>query len=285
MRRGKTREASLVLALALAAAGCASEPGERGRTRIVHGQGFVVLDDASLEPAEEAQLLSELADSRTKILHLLGKNAAPGDFRTWKERSEAACPGAPLPPASEIRVAVVKKEGRCHADETGLTIRRDHLKRKDATHELVHYLAGASWRPVDEGLAVWLTEKLQGPAWGVPVDVRARVYFDLGMDDGLDCDRMRLGMNRRDYDLAGSFVRFLIEERGMDAFMALYRSAPGDYHTVFGTPELELLAKWREKIRSMNVRQDASYYRFKDYLVNLRSADDHASDRSLQGRD
>ncbi|MBI3723215.1 hypothetical protein HY251_04565 [bacterium] len=273
-----------VALLAIAQAGCATESADVERTRTVHGQGFVVEDDGTLEPAEEAALLQELAESRAKILHLFGKTAAIGDFRTWKERSEAACAGAQLPaPPVEIRVVVVKKEGRCHADETGLTIRRDHLKRKDATHELVHYLAGGSWRPIDEGLAVWLTEKLQGPAWGVPVDVRSRVYFDLGMDDGLDRERMRLGMNRRDYDLAGSFVKFLIDEKGLDAFMVLYRSAPGDYHTVFGMPEQDLLAKWRERIHAMNVRQDASYYRFKDYLANLRSADDHAADRSLQG--
>jgi hypothetical protein len=83
--------------------------------------------------------------------------------------------------------------------------------------------------------------------------------------------KLAADMNRRDYDSAASFVKFLIEEHGWDKFLDLYQGAPGDYHTVYGTGEQELLAAWRAKIRGLDVRQSSAYYRFKDYLSKLRS--------------
>jgi hypothetical protein len=124
---------------------------------------------------------------------------------------------------------------------------------------------------VDEGLAVYLTEKIAGPSGGIPVDVRARVYLDLSLDTSLDRDRLRGGMSRPDYDLAASFVKWLIEERGIDEFMTLYHGPVGDYHGCLGIPEQELLAKWREKIRKLDVRQDGSYYRFKDFMTRAQT--------------
>ena len=112
---------------------------------------------------------------------------------------------------------------------------------------------------------------LWGPAWGVSVDVRARVYMDLNLEEGLERDRLDRDMSRRDYDCAGSFVKFLIETRGWDTFMELYRGAPGNYHTVYGSSEQELVESWREKLRAMNMKQSSAYYRFKDYMSNLRS--------------
>jgi hypothetical protein len=286
----KLASAAIVVGIFAAFAGCSSEelagaPDglDPAHVRTVHGHGFAVVDDGSLEPAEEAALFQELGDARTKILAFLKKGAAPGDFRTWDERHVAACAG-PVEPAAasatpptpgspgEIRVVVQRRGGRCHADETGLTILRSHLSRRDATHELVHYLAGGAWRPADEGLAVYLTEKLWGPAWGVSVDLRSRVYMDLNMDDSLTRDRLAADMSRRDYDSAASFVKYLIEERGgVEKFLELYRGAPGDYHSVYGISEQELFASWRQKILAIDVKQSSAYYRFKDYLTNLRS--------------
>lgn len=254
-----------VLVLALLLAGCAAEPVERP-LRSTHHDGFWIQDDGSLTDAELGKLEAELSSSRAKILAYLGQNAMPADFRSAAERTNVACPVS-MPP--EVRVAVVSgPKGRCHADETGVTIIKAHLDRKDATHELTHYLAGGSWRPIDEGFAVYMTEKLHGPAAGVPLDTRARAYIDLGMEQGLDRERLRAGMSRCDYDVAGSFVKWLIAERGLDAFMALYHGESGDYHGVYGVPEAELFAKWRESIKALNVRQDGPYYRFKDFLTH-----------------
>jgi hypothetical protein len=254
---------------ALTAAGCASEPAPPAPLRSVRVEGFLIQDDGSLTDAERLALTAELTSSREKILKFLGGAAAPGDFRSFEERRAASCP---LPPPGDTRILVLGGGGgRCHADESGVTLLRAHIERKDGTHELVHYLAGGSWRPIDEGLAVYLTEKLCGPAWGVSVDIRSRVYLDLSMEGGLDRDHVRLGMNRRDYDTAGSFVKFLIEERGLEKFLDLYRGPQGDFHDVYGISEQELVATWRQKIREFNVRQNASYYRFKDHLTSLRS--------------
>jgi hypothetical protein len=252
-------------------AGCASAP-PAAPLHVVHARGFQLRHDGCLAPEQEEALLVELERARIDIAKVLGDRAAPGDFRSHDERARATCPpGGAL--AGEVPVTVTRDTGRCHADEAGLTLMSNHLERKDGTHELVHYLAGGSWRPVDEGLAVHLTEKLHGAAWGVSVDVRARAYFDVGLDEGLTGDRLRLGMSRRDYDLAGSFVRWLIEERGWPLFFELYKGAPGDYHTVYGVSEQELVARWREKIMGLNVRQNAAYYRFKDHLTRTRSGE------------
>jgi hypothetical protein len=40
---------------------------------------------------------------------------------------------------------------------------------------------------------------------------------------------------------------------------------------VYGVPEHDLVAKWREMIKGLNVRQDASYYRFKAYMTSLKT--------------
>lgn len=255
------------LVFLLAATGCATPPVPTP-LRSVRAEGFLVQDDGCLTDPERTALVSELVGSREKILRLLGAAASPGDFRSFDERRTASCP---LTQPGETRILVLGGGGRCHADESGVTLLHSHIERRDGTHELVHYLAGGSWRPIDEGLAVYLTEKLHGPAWGVTVDVRSRVYLDLGMEGALDQGRLRLGMTRRDYDTAGSFVKFLIDEKGWEKFLDLYQRAPGDYHDVYGISEQELVAKWWQKIRDLNVRQNASYYRFKDHLTSLRS--------------
>ncbi len=253
----------LLLATVLLVAGCAADPPPR-ELRAFHANGFVIQDDGCLTPKEREGLLAELTAAREKILATVGRSARTGDFRTLEERARASCP---LVPAAETRVVVLRNAGRCHADETGLTIVYAHLERKDATHELVHYLVGGAWRPVDEGLAVYLTEKLHGPSGGVGLDIRSRVYMDLSLENGLDRERLRQGMSRCDYDVAGSFTKFLIETYGIGPFMTLYDGPPGDYHGVYGCSEQELLAKWREKIRAIPVRQDGSYYKFKDFMT------------------
>ncbi len=260
MRRAVLLAAATLLLLA----GCAAPP-EPAPIRTTRVAGFAIQDDGTLSTKDMDRLSAELTSSQKKVLPILGRHALVADFRPPDERSRAGCP-APVPVETKVTV-LSGTSGRCHADETGITILRSHLDRKDATHELIHYLAGGSWRPVDEGLAVYLTEKLHGPSGGVSLDVRARAYMDLSMEHGLDRDRLRTGMSRCDYDLAGSFAKFLIEERGLDSYMSLYHGEAGDFHGVYGVSEQELFGKWRQKIKAMNVKQDGSYYRFKDFLT------------------
>jgi hypothetical protein len=252
-----------LLPLLLVAVGCAADPPLRS-PRLTHGGGFVLEDDGTVSVEEIEKLQGELVDSEKRIMAILGKDAWIADFRTPEERERVACP---IQRPAEIHVTIsTDQSGRCHADETGLTILRHHIDRKDGTHELVHYLAGGSWRPIDEGLAVYLTERLQGPAGGVSVDLRSRVYMDLSLDENLDRDRMRGGMSRIDYDLAASFVKWLIEERGLGPFMTLFHGPPGDYHGVYGISEQELISKWREKIRATNVKLEGPYWHFREFM-------------------
>jgi hypothetical protein len=98
--------------------------------------------------------------------------------------------------------------------------------------------------------------------------VRARAYADVALDDRLDRDRMKNGMSRRDYDMAASFVKWLVETRGMDKFMELYRAAPGDYMGVYGEGEHDLEARWMAVVRAIDVRHDGDYYRFREHLTS-----------------
>jgi hypothetical protein len=161
---------------------------------------------------------------------------------------------------------VVRDGERCHADGDGLTLVAEHLPRRDATHELVHYLAGSSWRPIDEGLAVYLTERLWGADGGVPVKVRARAFLDLSLDVDLDPNALRAGMSRRDYDVAGAFVGWLLEAYGPDRFWRLYAGHVRDYHGNYGVSEAELWERFWRYVRNLEVRHSSAYHAFKAKL-------------------
>src|SRR5262249_10535854 len=79
----KLATAAIVVGIIAALAGCSSEelagaPDglDPAHVRTVHGHGFAVVDDGSLEPAEETALFQELGDARAKILAFLKKGAA-----------------------------------------------------------------------------------------------------------------------------------------------------------------------------------------------------------------
>ena len=103
--------------------------------------------------------------------------------------------------------------------------------RAAAVHEIVHVFAPNANRFLAEGLAIYAHEKLGGPTaypnFGVSLHTAARPYVqaDIASLDRLATPRVleldRLG-GREAYLAAGSFVRFLIEQHGMDKFRRLY---------------------------------------------------------------
>lgn len=221
--------------------------------------------------ARRAALLDELNSAHEFLVEWFGAAMAPGDFRP-RGVPRAACPPAPglapAPRVPRIDVVVVPDGDRCHADRDGITLVPVHLDRRDGTHELVHFLAGSSWHPIDEGLAVFLTERLWGPDRGVPVKVRARVFLDLSLDTDLDPVALaRDGMSRRDYDVAGAFVGWLIESYGKERFLTLYAGAQRNYHGVYGIGEKELLFRFWQHVRSLDVRRDGRYHAFKAWIT------------------
>lgn len=258
--------------------GCAGAPPPRdpppdvpedGRVELVTAEHFRLwVSKGCLSGAEAQLLLHELQTARKGLLSRLGSARAPGDFRTPDDdpprgyRPQAAPRKIPDP----IDVVVVPDKGRCHADSAGIMLRADHVARRDGTHELVHYLAGSSWRPIDEGLAVYLTEELWGARRGFTSKVRARVYLDLNLSRPLRPEDLRKGMSRIDYDTAGAFVRWLVESRGAERFWTLYHGAVGNYHTVYGQPEVELWEEFWRYVGNLDVKTKSAYYAYKILL-------------------
>lgn len=241
---------------------------EARQAEVVDGEHFRLwISKACLSGAEAQLLLNELQTARAKILDRLGSARFPGDFRDSDAPPRAYRPhAAPVAVPDPIEVVVVPDKGRCHADAEGITLRADHVTRRDGTHELVHYLAGSSWRPIDEGLAVYLTEELWGAPRGFTSKIRARVYLDLNLARPLRPQDLERGMSRIDYDTAGAFVRWLIEARGSEKFWKLYHGAKGDYHSVYGQPEVELWEEFWRYVSNLDVRRKSAYYAYKVLL-------------------
>jgi hypothetical protein len=271
---------TLLVLVGLLLAGCAASPPgslppditRPESVRLLELQGFrLYADRGCLDGYGLKALGAELVSARVYLEAFLGPAMAPADFRGHGE-PRANCPESfsfgPLPHAGTIDVVVVPHGDRCHADAAGLTVLRRHLTRHDATHELVHYLAGSSWRPIDEGLAVYLTERLHGPDKGFPIRTRARVYDDLAMRPRLEpSELLHHGMTRKDYDVAGAFVGWLIEVHGKERFFRLYAGAAQNYYGIYGIDELELLERFWRYVRNLDVRDDDAYYGFKRLIT------------------
>ena len=268
------------LALLLSLSACASEPirppgvprdvPQPSRVQLIKTEGFKVwIDRACLHRSEQTILLRELRYAKKRLLEYLGTARAPGDFRPRNE-PRPACPSpVALPVPDPIEVVVLRGgHERCHADSDGITVLKAHLERRDTTHELTHFLAGSSWRPLDEGLAVYLTERLWGADNAYPIKTRARVFSDLGLAEDLDPALLEEdGMSRRDYDLAGAFVGWLIESYGKERFWKLYHGPTRNYHPTYDMSEAELWERFWLYVRNLDVRHDGPYHAFKAKLT------------------
>lgn len=259
--------------------GCAAPPRPAGLPRDVPDPDAVTLwdrdgfrvwvDHDCLDGEQVDALVGELVTARRGIEAWLGAALAPGDFRPPGQR--AACPEdlelSPRAPVPTVEVVIVRGGERCHADADGITLQVEHVPRHDPTHELVHFLSGNSWHPIDEGLAVWLTEELWGPDKGWPLEVRARVYRDLNLRAELTPHDLRGGMSRRDYDVGGAFVGWLIRTWGKEKFLRLYCGPERDYMTVYGQGEQELEDRFWKHVAGLPMRQNAAYHAFKAHLT------------------
>lgn len=272
---------TLGVALLLGAlSGCASARAPEGpppdvrdeeRVQLYEREGFRFwVEQGATSGAELERLALELVRAREVFVALFGRARAPGDFRP-PSRPRGYHPQRPAPPLPEwIDVVVLEGGTRCHADEEGLTLLARHLWRRDGTHELVHFLAGSSWRPIDEGLAVYLTEDLWGPERGFSVKVRARVFLDLGLDERLEPPAMRAGMSRLHYDTAGAFVRWLIEAHGWERFWQLYHGPERAYLAAYGVGEVELWRRFWRYIGNLDLADDPAYRAYKALVRSRR---------------
>jgi hypothetical protein len=127
-------------------------------------------------------------------------------------------------------------------------------------HEIVHIYAPNDNRFLAEGLAVYLHQKLAGnpafPNYGRPLDADARGRLahieSLEKLNGVKTPR-RLGTvlsEESAYILAGSFVGFLIESRGLAEFRKLYET--GTYEAAYGKSLAALESEWRTALARSN---------------------------------
>jgi len=144
-------------------------------------------------------------------------------------------------------------------------------KRKSPVlHEVVHIFAPNANRFLAEGLAVYAHEHLHGqaayPNFGRDLHKAAKPYAawaDLPMLDAIVVPKGLLTPDRprqlKAYTVAGSFVRYLIETRGMETFRALYALTPmvpheripsdlARWETIYGKPLAALAAEWKDFI-------------------------------------
>lgn len=230
-------------------------PSAPAGAELVRGEHFDLWREPGvLEPSAEARLVAELSRARELVGEWLGPGAGP-----------ALGPPSDGAPRARIPVVVIRRGSRSYTDRTAVTLVTQRLANHDATHELVHWLAGPSWRPIDEGLATWLTERLCGDE-RAPLEVRARVYADLSQDGKVGTDARPETMSRRDYDVAGAFVGWLVATYGRDAVLALYRGPARDYEGALSTSEAELWRRFWQHIRGLNVRHDGRYHSFKAWV-------------------
>jgi hypothetical protein len=139
--------------------------------------------------------------------------------------------------------------------------------RAAAIHEVVHVFAPNANRFLAEGLAVYAHEHLGGaasyPNFGKDLHLLAAGHADDAELQALDRIPTpgRVELDNLDgaasYMVAGSFVRYLIETRGMEKFRALYAltpmvpheripSDPARWETVYGRPLSALAAAWKD---------------------------------------
>jgi hypothetical protein len=123
-------------------------------------------------------------------------------------------------------------------------------------HEIVHVYAPNENRFLAEGLAVYLHTKLAGnpalPNFGEDLGRTAgrRLWVVSSLAALNDVRTPRpLGTGREEMPadvLAGSFVEFLIEKRGLELFRRLYETS--DYENVYGKSLATLEKEWRASL-------------------------------------
>lgn len=214
--------------------------------------------------------MSRAQAARRAILAELGPWIRPGDFSLESGNAFAPPPDPSLapPPIPPIPIRISKRAGRSFTDAQGIDLAISGLPKHELCHELVHYLCGASWQPIDEGLAVHITELIHGPDKGYSCDLRTLVYQELGRLKSLDPARFRNErMSRSDYDSAASFVAFLVRKYGWVRFFQLYQGPPRNYLWVYNRSEDELLEDWKQELEKLQLRRSREYYRFRALIT------------------
>ncbi len=137
--------------------------------------------------------------------------------------------------------------------------------RTTTVHEVTHVFAPNAHRFLAEGLAVYAHDRLNGPSafpnFGADIAKLASVYAGRANIAVLDKaptptppHLMSSTLGAREvYIVAGSFVRFLIEDFGLPKFRELYAMTP----LVPGKRELDTPERW-ERVYGLSIDQLSS---------------------------
>jgi hypothetical protein len=201
----------------------------------------IVSDELTVPEAEE--YCRYAVSERKKVEEFWGA--------TWKEAIR-------IHVSSSYRIArsLVPNQGNPGYTEMPLARVRD--KRGALLHEIVHNYAPNSNRFLQEGLAVYLQDRMGGnpafPNFGENLHALARDQISLvtslaRLNDVRFPQPLSTVMQERSaYILAGSFVGFLIEEYGLPQFRKLYGT--GKYDEVYLKPLQILEKEWRSSLQT-----------------------------------
>jgi hypothetical protein len=149
------------------------------------------------------------------------------------------------------------------------------------SHELAHVFGARAGDPIlgvarhglrlDVGLIEGLAEAVSWHSGSLTADETVRVLELLGRAPSLDAvmsPRFWSLPSQQAYAIAGSFCRFLLDQRGAQALLSLYR-AGGDraaYPALYGADFPTLEARWRERIAAVAI-EPATLERERDRIL------------------
>lgn len=238
---------AILVLFATLAAGCHSSPPRAAR-----------------EPADDLVRSTPHCRIRIESSIALSEGALAGIEAEAESAYAALVADWGVPRHLPVPITIVAGGDRCHTDRNGMRIAQNHLPRFDITHEMVHYVAGPSWRPVNEGIATWFTERLRHPPEDksfVPCDLYARAYAAAGLTVPIDSASCEAAMDFRAYMAACSFTRWLLEAEGFEKFKRLYTGPPDGYANVYGKDREALMMEWRAALAAKTAFDDDPRYR------------------------
>jgi hypothetical protein len=206
----------------------------------VECQGIEVVSDELMRPEAE-KYCRYAASERKKVEQFWGA--------TWQEPIRIQ-----VSSSFSIARSLVTNGGK--PGNTEMPLARVHDGRGALLHEITHSYAPNANRFLQEGLAVYLQEKIGGnpafPNFGRKLHVLARdALSSVRSLETLNSVRFPRPLSavmdeRTAYVLAGSFAGFLIEKHGLPKFRTLYES--GDYVRAYQESLGVLESEWRSTI-------------------------------------
>lgn len=196
-----------------------------------------------LRPAQAAEYCKYAQAERAKVEALWGP--------TWTE---------PIRISVDAKYRISRALVPGHFGNRGfieMPLRRVTRNNGALLHEIVHVYAPHTNRFLAEGFAVYLQAKLGGnpalPNEGQPLAKLARRHLPSpekmaelnAVQTPVPLGRVIEDMTA--YLLAGSFVEWLVETRGLERFRVLYQA--GDYEKAYGKPFADLEREWRGALK------------------------------------